>query len=89
MSGNVAEAAFNNLVGRRLIAITFIMDYVQCDLGAANLTAYTVPMVRAEGRARSPTDPGWRDALCGRIGAVVRRVCSDEQLSIEFKDNSE
>ena len=90
MSGNVAEAAFNNLVGSRLSAITFVMDYVQCDFDAAKLTAYTVPTVKADGRTWSPTDSGWRDALCGRIGVVVRRVVrSDEQLSIDFEDNSE
>jgi hypothetical protein len=91
MSGNAAEAAFNNLVvGSTLSAITFVMDYVQCDFDGTNLTAYTVLTVRAEGHTWLPTDSGWRDALCGRIGVVVRRVVrSDEQLCIDFEDNSE
>jgi hypothetical protein len=90
MSDNKAEAAFNALVGSRLSAVTFVMDYVQCDFDAAKLTAYTAPTVRAEGRTWSRTDAGWRDALCGRISVVVRHVvCSDEQLCIDFEDNSE
>jgi hypothetical protein len=90
MSGNDAEAAFNQLVGSRLSAVTFVMDYVQCDFDAAKLTAYTVPTVREEGHTWSPTDSGWRDALCRRIGVVVRRVGrSNEELSIDFEDNSE
>ena len=90
MSENAAETAFKALVGCRLSAVTFVMDYVQCDFDVAKLTAYTVPTVRSAGRAWSLRDSGWRDALCGRIGAVVRCVVSsNEELSINFEDNSE
>ena len=84
-----ADAAFTALVGRRLSAVTFVMDDVQCDFDGNKLTAYANPTVSADGRSWSRTDAGWRDALCGRIGVVVHRVvCSDEQLSIDFEDNS-
>jgi hypothetical protein len=89
MPGQHTDNALNVLVGSRLSGVAFVMDYVQCDFDTAKLTAYTVPSVKVDERAWSRTDAGWRDALCERIGIAVRRVVrSDEQLSIDFEDNS-
>jgi hypothetical protein len=85
-----AETAFDTLTGTQLSAITFVMDYVQCDFVKAKLTAYTPPIVRSDGQTWTRADPGWRDALCERIGVVVRFVVNaGEELRVTFADDSE
>ena len=89
MSSQDVSATFGALVGAMLGAVTFVMDYVQLQFDAAQLTAYTLPEVELAGRCWTIEDPGWRDALCARIGVVVRSAsCADQRLQIGFEDGA-
>jgi hypothetical protein len=87
MSSQGVSATLNKTVGEALESVTFVMDYVQLQLYAAQLTAYTLPKVELGGRCWTCEDDGWRDSLCARIGVVVRRAsCSDQRLQLDFED---
>ena len=89
MSSQEGSAAFNAIVGDRLEAVTFVMDYVQLQFDAAQLTAYTLPQVELAGHRWTSEDDGWRDSLCARIGIAVRNVsCSDQRLQFDFEDGA-
>ena len=62
--------AFNAIVGATLAAVTFVMDYVQLQFDAAQLSAYTLPRVELAGRSWTSQDEGWRTSLCARIGGL-------------------
>ena len=83
------SAAFGVLVGATLEAVTFGMDYVQLQFHAAQLSAYTLPKVELAGRCWTVQDDGWREALCARIGVVVRNASrSDQRFQIGFEDGA-
>jgi hypothetical protein len=88
MSSEDVSGTFSAFVGATLVAVTFVMDYVQLQFDAAQLTAYTPPQVQTADHRWTSEDPGWRDSLCARIGVVVRRAsCSSGQaLQIDFED---
>jgi len=83
------SAAFKAIVGARLEAVTFVMDYVQLQFDSAQLTAYTLPQVELGDHRWTSEDGGWRDSLCARIGIAVRNAsCSDQRLQFDFEDAS-
>jgi hypothetical protein len=55
------------------------------------MNIYTYPRVQAGGREFAWGAPGFRDALCDRIGARVGRADTDfeaEQILVEYDDAS-
>jgi hypothetical protein len=82
-------AACKAILGAKLEAVTFVMDYVQLQFDAAQLTAYTLPQVELAGHRWTSQDDGWRDSLCARIGIGVRSAsCSDQRLRFDFEDGA-
>ena len=79
------------LVGRELSSVTFVRDYVQLGFDGPILNAVTLPMVRVGRRRYKPIGPGYRDALCGRIGRSVEKasVQENEAFRISFDDGTE
>jgi len=73
-----------------LSAITFVRDYIQLHFDGPTINAYTLPTVVVGGSVFSHADPGYRDALCARIGATVRAAYADpgQRLQIDFSDDS-
>lgn len=89
MPSQEVSAACNAIVGAKLEAVTFVMDYVQLQFDAAQLTAYTLPHVELAGHHWTSQDDGWRDSLCARIGIGVRNAsCSDQRLQFDFEDGT-
>jgi hypothetical protein len=76
------------LVGEKLSSVTFVMDYVQLRFDGPLLTAYTGPDVTFGGKVFAWGKPGFRDALCERIGAIVRQaeVVNDDAIRLRFSD---
>jgi hypothetical protein len=76
------------LVGEQLSSVTFVMDYVQLGFDGPCLTAYTGLKVSVEGKAFAWGEPGFRNALCDRIGAIVRQaeVADGDAICISLND---
>jgi hypothetical protein len=79
-----------SLVGRELSSVEFVRDYVQLRFDGPYLTAVTHPSVDVAGTRYTWGRPGFRDALCERIGQVVARasVTEHEQVRLEFGDGA-
>jgi hypothetical protein len=95
MSSLDRSATIDALVGSTLVAITFVLDYVQIQFESAQLTdaarlnAHTLPEVNHADLRRKNGDDGWRDSLCERIGVTVTRLsCAGQQLRVEFADGA-
>jgi len=81
------------LDGQSLISVCFVLDYIEFVFGDLTLAALADPLV-LEGTGssvgtgtRSPTDPGYSDALCALIGKLVRSTREGrERLEILFDD---
>jgi hypothetical protein len=81
--------AFGFLVGLKLCAVTFILDYYQLLIGTEGLSIYSHPKVQFPHRVLRFGDAGYRDALCERIGAeVVNARDTHAELTIEFNDGT-
>ena len=76
------------LVGAKLSSVTFVMDYVQLGFDGPRLTAYVGPRVTIKGKAFAWGEPGFRDALCDRIGTIVRQaeLVENDAIRIVFGD---
>ena len=95
MGSDEASATFNAMGGATLVAVTFIWDYVQLRFeglqltDVAQLTTYVLPTVTLAHRSWTSREDGWRDSICARIGAVLRRACcSDRRLRLDFEDGA-
>ncbi|MFE3459584.1 hypothetical protein ACFXKD_18745 [Nocardiopsis aegyptia] len=88
----VPNALLGRLVGRRLYSVQFVLDRVQLwfDGDASgdtpSLLCDVPPRVDVDGRCLGPTDPGWRDALCGLIGqdVVATHEATGSGLRLDF-----
>lgn len=85
-----AQNALEPLVGEQLSAVVFIRDYIQLQFDGPGLTAINDPTVIANGCTYRVSTPGYRDALCERIGhsVVSAEVAEVEEIKIEFDDHS-
>jgi hypothetical protein len=79
-----------SVIGGELSAVTFVRDYVQLHFDGPTISAYTLPTVTVGDSVFSHISPGYRDALCARIGSTVRAAYADpgQQLRIDFSDGS-
>lgn len=64
------------------------MDYVQLRFDGPCLTAYTGPEVTFRGKVFAWGEPGFRDILCERIGAIVRQaeVVENDAIRMSLSD---
>jgi hypothetical protein len=85
------------LTASTLTTVTFIHDYVQLGFEKINsgtaerygLSAYTLPEIAVLGRTMVWDEPGYRDALCARIGLrVTKAFIADEAATISFEDSA-
>lgn len=84
-----SSEAFDQLVGLKLCAVTYIWDYYQLLIGTEELTVYSHPKVRLDRRWIEHSESGYRDALCERIGAEVLAVSDDDAgMRMEFSDGT-
>jgi hypothetical protein len=78
------------LVGEKLSAITFVLDYWQLNFdGTICFTVYSRLTVEAEGVRIRDGDAGFRDLICDRIGQLVADVeLTADFLAFGFADGS-
>jgi hypothetical protein len=78
------------IVGASLSSVTFVTNYVELDFNGPIVSAYTSPAIQVGATVLSTEDSGYRDALCGRIGAQVVAAYAeqDNRLQIDFSDKS-
>jgi len=92
MTTSAANNALAPIVGRRLTAVVFVMDYVQMQFEAPDtvLTAITLPKVTLSQHQFVEGAFGYRDALCGLIGKSVRNasVVEGVELRIELDNGA-
>jgi hypothetical protein len=84
------ERALEAIVGGELSAVVFVRDYVQLQFDGAGLTALNLPVIKVGQKTLAFGQPGYRDALCERIGHAVRGACvkENEWILIDFEDGS-
>lgn len=78
------------LEGSRLSSVEFVQDYVQLRFDGPTLTAITRPRVRLPNQCLDWGKQGYRDALCERIGKLVRHALTipEQEIQIEFEDGA-
>jgi hypothetical protein len=83
------EDPFAFLRGKTLAAVTFVWNYYQLLIDTETLSIYSDPVVAHLDKVHRRSDAGYRDAICGRIGAKVVRVSSDDDhLELVFSDGA-
>ncbi len=86
----LADRGLPEIKNEFLSSVEFVMDYIQLRFYGSTLTALTLPEVHEGGIVYRINEPGYRDALCHRIGLVVRdvEIHEEENLTIHFVDGS-
>ena len=80
----------NLLLGSQLASVAFVMDYIELHFDGPCITALVLPRLYLGGVLYESGKVGYRDALCGQITKIVRRVSLKEEISleVEFMDAS-
>jgi hypothetical protein len=79
------------LSGRRLHAVTFVLDYMQLQFEPAlTISAFTRVSVRPNGESRGDDDDQFRNLLCAQISKEVGLVIvrDAESFDLTFDDGS-
>ena len=81
---------YNCIVGEKLSAITFVMDYWQLQFDGPTINALTQVKVSADGSVLRDGDDQFRNLICGQIGKIVAEVAiaNSESFAITFEDRS-
>jgi len=75
------------IIGKQLSSVEFVQDYVQLRFDGVCLTAYVWPTVVCSSTTLALSHAGYRDALCGNIGRIVKAAHVEEgkRIQIEFE----
>ena len=81
---------FNQIVGEKLSAVVFILDYHQLQFDGPGLTILNPITVFSNGSSVAEGEDQFRNRLCEQIAKVVKSVTcmENESLIIEFEDGS-
>ena len=79
-----------SVIGHKLTAVTFIMDYLQLEIPPYGFFVYNWPNLDVGGKLTRFSDKGYRDALLTFVGKQVSRFDEylDRGLTLEFHDGS-
>jgi hypothetical protein len=69
-----AGSALECILGKRLDAVCFVLNYITFQFDDFGLAALAAPLVAKGEEALSSDWPGYRDALCSQIGQTVISV---------------
>jgi hypothetical protein len=88
-SRDIEREAFQSIVGEKLSAVTFVLDYWQLQFDGPMVNVMSRIDVRSDGGITRDGDFGFRDRLCGQIAKIVTNVdLSPDELTIGFEDRS-
>ena len=81
---------YDCIVGEKLSAITFVMDYWQLQFDGPTINALTRVHVSAIGNVLRDGDDQFRNLICDQIGKIVAEVAlvKAEVFLITFEDGS-
>lgn len=81
---------YDCIVGEKLSAITFVMDYWQLQFDGPIVNALTRVQVSADGSVLRDGDDQFRNLICGQIGKIVAEVAiaNSNSFTITFEDRS-
>jgi hypothetical protein len=83
MSQSNAGSALECIVGRRVDAVCFVLDYITFQFGDLVLAALADPLLTKSDKLLSLGQAGYRDGLCSEIGESVVSVSETiERLEI-------
>ncbi len=84
----LTDRGLQGIVGLVLSSVEFVFDYVQFHFHGSTLSAFSSLEVRDGESLFRVNTPGYRDALCRRIGIVVDcvEVKEGQELVISFQD---
>ena len=87
---NASEHPLKQIETRQLSSVEFVQDYVQLRFDGPYLSAFARPIVKMGETKFEYGTPGYCDALCERIGRVVRSVSINENqgIFIDFDDGA-
>jgi hypothetical protein len=75
-----------SVVGERLSAVSFVLDYLQLDFDGLHFTVLCPAEVRTPDGTTKSGENGFRDRLCELIGSKVGALAIDERsTTIEFE----
>jgi hypothetical protein len=83
-------APFEIIVGEKLSAITFVLDYWQLQFDGPSINVLTRLEVSVGGRKARDGDDQFRNLICGQIGKVVDgvKLVEHQAFTIKFVDES-
>lgn len=90
IQGLMGFSYLNQIVGEKLSAVVFVMDYHQLQFDGPGFTILN-PITVTSGRSSVSTgDDRFRNRLCEQIAKVVKRAtCAEgDSSTIEFEDDS-
>jgi hypothetical protein len=81
---------YDDIVGEKLSAIVFVMDYWQFQFDGPTINALTRVQVSASGKVLRDRDDQFRNLICDQIGKIVAEVtvAKSKVFTITFKDCS-
>jgi len=81
---------FKSLIGEKLSAITFVLDYWQLQFDGPSINVLTRLEVSADGSVFRDRDDQFRNIICGQIGKIVLQVAliQPEASTVIFEDRS-
>jgi hypothetical protein len=80
------DIALNDLVGRVMTSVIFVMDYLQITFDDAWLTVISSPTLITGGKEVGWKSPDFADVLRRQIGKALRRVdVSNRQARLTFE----
>jgi hypothetical protein len=85
------EPSFHDrIVGEKLSAITFVLDYWQFQFDGPTINALTRVQVSAGGNILADGDDQFRNLICDQIGKIVAEVtfAKSQTFTMTFKDLS-
>jgi hypothetical protein len=81
---------FVSLIGEKLSAITFVLDYWQLQFDGPSISAFTRLEVSAGGLVLRDGEDQFQNVICGQIGKIVLQVTlvQPEAFTVIFEDKS-
>lgn len=81
-------SALNLVLGKKLVAVSFVLNYITFQFENFNLAALARPLLVQGKDELSAEMPGYRDALCNQIGkTVVSASERPEKLEVTLMDD--
>jgi hypothetical protein len=78
------------IVGEKLSAITFVLNYWQLHFDGPTINALTRVQVSADGKVLRDGEDGFRDLICGQIKKTVAEVVvvESQAFTVGFEDGT-